>query len=258
MKIKQFVISPSIKAFKLNFQKRWSLLNYYNKDEPLLFFGFRGLGNTFINHNGYKIIIPSTPGDLPNFNIFKNSEKTIIINDCPLPKNYHTPECVKIKQAVIEIKDYAKFKPTVLGDKIYFYSGFRNFGKNGWCPNPREFIDKIQSNIDFEIITTDHFNRSDYLDEDSLIEQYYKKCFLNLNFTRGHGMTTAREFSFMGIKTLALFKNPYSYESMIKCKNIEQIVENIKIESKKINTMQPSLNPHTIGSEWLDLEYLLN
>jgi hypothetical protein len=35
------------------------------------------------------------------------------------------------------------------------------------------------------------------------------------------------------------------------------MIENIKNESKKIGTIQPSMNPHTVDSEWLELDYLL-
>ena len=87
-----------------------------------------------------------------------------------------------------------------------------------------------------------------------LIENYYRKCFLNLNFSQGHGMTTTREFSLMGVKTLT-FENPYPYKSLIKCKDVDEVIENIKNESKKINTIQTSINPHTTGKDWLELDY---
>jgi len=250
MKIEQFITCPSIGFFEYEFQKKWSLSKYFDDDKPLFFFGFSGLENFFESHKGYKVIFPSTPNDLPNFRILKNVENTILIIDCPLPKDYYLPENVIHKQEVIEIKDYTMFNPSTLGDKIYYYSGF----SNGWTPNPKEKIDYIQSKIDYEIITTQHINKSDMYNIEFLIENYYKKCFLNLNFSQGHGMTTTREFSLMGVKTLT-FENPYTYESLIKCKDVDEVLENIKLESKKINTIQPGINPHTTGKDWLELDY---
>lgn len=252
MKIEQFITCPSIIFFESEFQKKWKLEKYFDENLPLFFFGFRGLEDIFEKHKGYKIILPSTPNDLPNFYQLKNIDKTILLTECNLPNNYNKPEVVLHKQSVIEIKDYSMFNPLFLEDKIYYYSGF----SNGWNPNPKETISYIQSKIDFEIITTTHVNKSDMYDIKFLHENYYTKCFLNINLSSGNGMTTTREFSLMGIKTLT-FNNPYPYESIIRCKDIESVIENIKNESKKIGTIQPSINPHTVGIEWLDLEYWL-
>jgi hypothetical protein len=252
MKIKQYVICPSINFFEHKFKDRWNLVKYNSHNEPLFFFGFSGVREIYEKHHGYKIIWMSTPTDLPDFKNLKNTNNTILIYDCPLPDNYYLPENVILRQEVLEIKDYSMFKPSVLGDKIYYYSGF----SNGWTPNPKTKIDYIQSKVDYEIITTQHINKSDMYDIEFLIKNYYNKCFLNLNFSKGHGMTTTREFSLMGIKTLT-FNNPYQYKCLIKCKDMDEVIENIKIESKKINTIQPVINPHTVGSEWLELNYLL-
>ncbi len=252
MKIKQYAICPSINFFEQKFKDKWDLVKYNNPKEPLFFFGFSRMQEIYEQHQDYKIILPATPNDLPNFNKLKNVEKTILITECPLPEGYYLPESVIHKQEVLEIKDYSMFKPSILGDKIYYYSGF----SNGWTPNPKEKIDYVQSKIDYEIITTKHINKSDMYNIDFLIENYYSKCFLNLNFSPGNGMTTTREFSLMGIKTLT-FNNPYPYKCLIKCKDMDEVIENIKNEAKKINTIQPVINPHTVGSEWLELNYLL-
>ena len=253
MKIEQFITCPAIGFFEQGFKKKWNLLKYFDDTKPLFFFGFHGLENFFENHKGYKLIYPSTPTDLPNFRILKNVENTILISESSLPEGYYLPKNVIHKQEVIEIKDYTIFTQGTLGDKIYYYSGF----SKGWTPNPKEKIDYIQSKIDYEIITTNHVHKSDMYNIEFLIENYYKKCFLNLNFSpQGNGMTTTREFSLMGVKTLT-FENPYSYKSLIKCKDMDEVLENIKIESKKINTIQPRIDPHTTGKEWLELDYWL-
>jgi len=252
MKIEQFITSPSIEFFEYEFQKKWNLSKYFNDTKQLFFFGFRGLENFFESHKGYKIILPSTTNDLPNFRLLKNIEKTILVTEISLPKGYYLPKKVIHKQEIIEIKDYSMFTPSMLRTKIYYYSGF----SKQWAPNDKEKIDYIQSKIDYEIITTQHIYKSDMYNIEFLIENYYKKCFLNLNFSQGNGMTTTREFSLMGVKTLT-FENPYPYKSLIKCKDMDEVLEKIKLESKKINTIQPRIDPHTTGEDWLELDYLI-
>ena len=50
----------------------------------------------------------------------------------------------------------------------------------------------------------------------------------------------------------------YKYPSIIGYKDDEDLINQINQESKKINTIQPSINAHTIGDEWLNIEWWLN
>lgn len=253
MRFEQVITSPTIKFFEKGFKDRWSLDEKITKTKPLVFFGFAGTEKYYEEHESYKIIIPSTPNDLPNFNELKNNEKTIIILDIEKYPNYYIPENVIVKHENIEIKDYSIFKPNVLGDKIYYYSGF----KNGWSGRwGEDTIKEIQKNIDYEIITTSHNNISEYSEINFLKNNYYDKCFLNLNLSEGNGMTTVRELGLMGRKTITMRKNNhYDYSCIINCYSVEEIIKNIKEESKKIGTRQDSMNSHTVGDEWLDINY---
>ena len=135
-------------------------------------------------------------------------------------------------------------------DKIYAYTGF----KNGWSPNNLDKLKEIQNYIDYEIITTDHNDKSDLYDIDYLKENYYDKCFLNLNFTNGHGMTTARELGLMGRMTIMNSQN-YNYPCLIGYNNNDDIVRIINQEANKIGTIQNSINSHNIGEEWVYTEF---
>ena len=71
-------------------------------------------------------------------------------------------------------------------------------------------------------------------------------------------MTTVREMGLMGRKTITIRKKRhYNYHCIINCDSIDDIIETINEESKKIGTIQSSINSHTVGDEWLNLEYWL-
>lgn len=257
MRIGQLIAGNTVSFFKNNFIERWKLSDYSDINKPLFFFGFVGTENIFENHRSWKVIFPSEPNDLPDFTVLKNVKNTVLLVDSKLPENFYLPDEVIVKNIVLEIKDYSKFKPTILGDKIYYYSGFTH-----WSPNPKNFIKDVQSKINYEIITTEHSSLSDYYNIDYLIESFYNKCFVSINFSHefiGHssGMTTCRELGLMGRKTITGY-NPYSYPCLIKTSySVESVVESINAESKKINTLQNSINAHNYSIEYLDVDYMI-
>jgi hypothetical protein len=247
MKIDQACVAPSLNFFKDNFLKKFKLKEYYDINSPVVFFGAYLNSNLINQHQGIKIILPSTPDDYPNINNFKNT--FFICSD-----NYNLPEGVPRKSLTPEIKDYSMFTPNILGDKIYFYSGF----KNGWDKR-HPLVNEIQKQINYEIITTSHQNLKDYYNISDLKSHFYDKCFLNLNLT-GNGLSTVIELGLMGRKTI--FK-PFNsnniqrieFPNFIYYNTLEDIFEIIENESKKIGTIQPSINAHNIGDEWLNLNY---
>jgi hypothetical protein len=250
MKITQACVGHSVRFFKSKFLSRWGLVDYYDINKPCVFLEGRNLSPLIQKHNSYKIIVPTFPYDLPDANIVTNREKLFIISP-PLSPDYFPAE-IKTKNITIELKDYSLFKPNVLGDKIYNYTGFIN----GWnYPWQGDKILELQKNINFEIITTNHQNLSDYHDIDFLKENFYDKCFLNLNFSfPTHGMSTVIEMGLMGRKTI-LNEDYYKFPSILGYLNDAHVVHLINQESKKIGTVQPSINPHTAGDEWLDTDF---
>ena len=250
MRIKQALVAPHISFFKKDFLDKNNLVEYFDINQPCIFFGAAHSSNSINNHNSYKIILPATPFDYPNIS---NYDKTIFI----CSDKYLLPEGTIRKSLTPEIKDYSLFKPSFMGDKIYTYSGF----KNGWNLNS-DFIKEIQKNINFEIITTNHLNIKDYHEINYLKTNFYDKSFLCINLTSGNGLSTAIELGLMGRKTI--FKNSthnaiqrLDFPNFISYDNIEDIIKIIEGESYKIGTIQDPINAHNIGEDWLDLDFYL-
>jgi hypothetical protein len=250
MRIKQAFVAPSIKFFRDNFLLTNNLVDYYNDTEPAVFFGCEESNNIIRKHKGYKILLPCRPTDYPSIT---NYDKSLFI----CSENYNLPENAIRKNITPRIKNYEDFKPIELGNKIYFYSGFKN-GNN----LVSDKINEIQKNINYEIITTNHTYLNDYYNIQDLKKNYYDKCFLNLNLTNGSGFTTVIELGLMGRKTI--FKNTYvnniqrmDFPNFIDYNNIEDIINIINEESKKIGTIQSKIDAHNVGDEWLDLDFWL-
>lgn len=251
MKIEQAIVGGTVQSFKKGFMDRYSFKEYYDKNKPVVFFGVEGRQDLYENHMGYKIFLPTTPDELHILKNLTNHNKTFIAwNDIDFLKQFNG---IRVKEEIIELKDYSIFKPNTLGDKIYYYSGF----KDGWSGRwGEEIIDEIQKNISFEIITTKHKTQKEYFDINFLKSQFYDNTFLNINLSKQNGMTTVHEMALMGRKTIILNKNhPYKYKSLINCDSIENIIDTINKESKKIGTLQESINNHTSKDEWLNINY---
>jgi hypothetical protein len=252
-RITQALLSPGLKYFKDNFFKKYNLEEYHDVNKPALFFGANDCSIDIQKHQSWKLVLPCIPRDYP---FFTNYDKALFI----CSDNFKLPEGVIRKSITPEIKDYDIFQPKVLGDKIYVYTGF----ENGWSLNKDKIIDQIQSKIDFEIIKTSHLDLKDFYDIKYLKENYYDKCFLNLNFTIGNGLSTVLEMGLMGIKTI--FKNPYDdniqrleFPNFISYKDFDDIIRIISEESKKIGTIQEPINGHNVkGDEWLNLDYWID
>jgi hypothetical protein len=67
-------------------------------------------------------------------------------------------------------------------------------------------------------------------------------------------MSTVIEMGLMGRKTI-LNEDYYKFSSILGYLNDAHVVHLINQESKKIGTVQPSINPHTAGDEWLDTDF---
>ena len=248
MKITQLATVSALNFFKQNFMKRWGLVPYSNPNLPCVFFGANQNSTRIQAHKSHKIVIFGSANDMIDFNIVKNTENLF----CICPPNPKIPESVICKDLTIEIKDYSIFKPTPLGDKIYVYTGFKNGYGHPWN---LKLINQIQNKIDYEIITTNHLEKKDYLPIEKLKSEYYDNCFVSLNLSGNHGMTTVRELGLMGRKTIINSKR-YKYPCMIPYDNIENLIEIINLETQKIGTIQPSIDSHTMTTdEWLNTDY---
>jgi len=263
--ITQAHVSPHIAFFEEKFMSRWNFRQYDNSNEPAVFFGISASAELIQNHKGLKIIIPAGPGDFINWDYITNRENLFILSGidnykelslCFFGKVQKVPSEVKVEHLLIETKDYSLFKPNVFGDKIYYYSV-----AGGWSPSAANWpvpISEIQKHIDYEIVTAYSNGVHEYLSIGDLKKNYYDKTFLCLNMTDDAGMTTTRELGLMGRKTLmntTLYKKNYK-KSMLGYNDIGDIIRIINEEAKKIGTIQPSIDSHTmITNEWLTLDF---
>jgi hypothetical protein len=267
-RISQISITPFLSHFLPGLKKRWSLVDYYDMDAPCLFFGCWEQQLKINNHNGYKILVFSSNTDTKWFyggdgkliqNKVTNYDKLIVsksetfIPDIGVKTKFLTEHGIGF-----EIKDFSNYTPVTLGNKIYVYLAAPDRKKEFFY----DTIERISKKIPFEIIYgIKDGGPKDFDSEEHMIETY-KKCFLNINLNIGKGLTTVAEMAFMGIKTLAnkdrvLTKN---WECMINCdvNNDDEIIKLIMDESKKIGTIQPPINVHNVGEEWLDINFWIN
>jgi hypothetical protein len=248
------VANHGIYPFSDRLKKRYGFVDYYDINSPCFFWGGLGEIEKINYHRGLKIIKFITPSDCETLNDLENSDNLFIINDPLLKpiKNY------KFANIEFEYQDYSIFKPKILGDKIYSY-----------MRDPIEFqkntIIEIQKKINYEIIFGGEVSNAKYYDTlENLKTNYYDKCFLSLNLSGKHGYTTVRELGLMGIKTV--MSSPYKFPSIRQLKNysrignqvnidIDEIVQIIIDESKKIGVIQEGFNPHNINDEWLYVDF---
>jgi hypothetical protein len=183
-----------------------------------------------------------TPADEWSLNQL-NKENLYVFDGPHIDKNLG----LKTKKIEIEFKDYSLFKPNELGNKIYCYMRDKvEFKYN--------IVQEIQKKINYEIIFGGMgVYVETYLNIEKLKQEFYDKCFLNLNLSEKHGFVTIRELGLMGRKTI--INTPYTFPSTIKFNDVDHIIELIEIESKKIGTIQESINPHHEGNEWLLTNY---
>lgn len=247
MRIEQASVAGCAGFFKGNFLSRWGLKDYCDINAPCVFLGAEQI-DMINNHKGFKVIYLLSEYDCIFLNYINNGDN-VVLHHSPFLKNY---ENFKIKNVEIELKDYSLFKPNKLGNNIYSYFGY--FSRANEFNH--SLILEIQKRIDFKIEIMAFGSLYEYLTIEELKKEHYDNCFLNLNLSKGTAMTTIRELGLMGRKTIT--NSPYKFPSQIEYTDIDDIVRIINEESKKIGTIQPSIDCHTVGDEWLDVSFWLN
>ncbi len=244
--IRQVRVARSVKSFRRGLMDRWGLKKYHNINAPCYFFGIFNKKDIAAvkKHKGFKLIhFINARGD-QFIDRLKGVPDMVIIGNPYLTKTEgHNIKWVANDELhLFEIKDFSVFKPNTLGDKIYLYQ----------CNNyDKDMAEEIQKRIDFEII----YGIPQQLGMKELKADYYDKSFLNINLspTGGGGMTTVTELGLMGRMTIMNTK--IKRKSIISYKNIDEVVEIINRESKKIGTVQPAMNPHNTGEEWMQIKF---
>jgi hypothetical protein len=244
------------KALKNNFSffmKRFSLLNYKNKNQPCIFFGaYWNDIESILNHNSLAIVIWRGSDILKTKNLNLLSKKNVkhvavssfIEKDL---KKYNIPH----KFLPLTGTDINLFVFCPLGNEIYTY-----IPKNKEEFYGKGIVNEIQKNCKFKInIITGSLQYS----KEQLLE-IYKRCFIGLRLTPHDGLSnTVIELGLMGRKCI---HNDLYLPNAIKWQknNIDDIMLDIEEEAKSIgktneelsNKMKEYIN---VGIDWLNIKY---
>ena len=235
------------KRFEDGFLKLWSLKPYASIYEPTIFLGMYDSidFNIIKRHKGFKVLLHTGSRDYEQNNeyIKRLSAGTWFIDSFYC----HFPKGVKVKELHLPIKDYSRFKPNMLGDKIFIYLCNEKLKERyGY-----ELAEKVRRAVRYEVVSAYYNNGVDYKGK------YYDNCFVNLNLSPSGcgGFTTAYELGYMGRMSITTSEAPYPM--FIRFNDFDDLIDKINIESKKIGTIQPSLMDgfHTKDDSWKKEEF---
>jgi hypothetical protein len=234
--IKQVHWGAGIQFFKKDFLKRWKLDEYNNPNEPSLFVGLYDDNDRkiFSNHKSYKLLYFAGI-DLchQNLTLVANSPNTICIGYGPdwlyqVLDNYKIP----YSKTRILLKSFDDFTPSPLGENIYVYKGLK--GNRPSHYKWEEIVKPLQ-----QVFGEDRIIYTQNLPLNELKENYYKDCFVYVRPNPMGGGTAMFELGHMGRRTLTNQHTDFSICSGFK--NINELLDLIMEESKKIGTLQPQV-----------------
>ena len=248
-----------------SFKDFYSLENYTDINEPVVFYGLNNNRDIkkWIKHKGFKIYLPAEITELGGWGEIKDScylylaktnleDLNVIVQDEfweYLVKANGVKNCKKVRFAW---RDHRMCKPTPLGDKIYIH-----FGQD---PDREEVTDFYQKKKYVELLGDDLIYPDTFIPYEDLVENYFNKSFLHI-VTALHptqSETTTQAMGLMGRKTLSTWPNLNpSCEVM---GNTDELLRKIKLEKKKIGTIQSELanevkNFFDFSDDWLYTEY---
>jgi hypothetical protein len=241
--------------FGQDFREKWKLHKISNFIDPCVFIGLYTDVDFHVwnKHKGPKILYFGG-NDLRDhqLNLVKNTENVNCIGYggdwlySTLDK-YNIPYTTKR----ISLKNYDKFIPTPLGDKIYVYKGIT--GERQDYYNWNDVIVPVM-----KIIGEDKFLFTENKSLDELHEHFYKKCFIYLKPNERGGSAGMIQLGLMGRMTIT--NGHSSFPNTIGYNNIDDIVNIIEKESNKIGTLQQDLSDRLREcflqtDEWLNLDF---
>lgn len=249
--IEQVKFSSSIKFFEKDFCNKWNLKPYFDINKPCFFMGvYSNIDVDFINnHKGFKVVGHTSYIRDCFFDIHIGDD--IVVKYSFVGKEIYENllNRYRLKCVNIGMKDHSQFKPTILGEKIYFYTNQpRKMQYYGY-----PIIEEIKNKIDYEIIEGYQGNSIEYVREN-----YYNNCFLNIKPSIWGGNVSATELAHMGRMTISNIDAPFC----IRYNDIDDILKIIKDESKKIGTIQERVAEETKkifidSDEWLNVDFWL-
>ena len=222
-KIKQIRVSKNITFFSDKMKNKYALKDYYDINEPVLFFGLYNIDDyTAVDKHKGPIVFLWAGSDARYANIYFKKNAQNISNR---GRHISISLCVQKRLKSININsEFIPICPTEIkkniqpkGDCVYFYGKGKNYGE--------ELVPEIQKRIPYKIIKT---VSNSYSNEE--LQEIYKKCFVGLRLTPQDGLSnTVVELGLMGRKVLY---NCNPLPNAIKYTNVDSIVESIKKEYK--------------------------
>jgi len=251
MQIKQVYFSPGVKFFEKGFYDKWNVVKYHSRHEPALFIGmYRDIDVKMINrHKGFKAlwntgrIREQITRVNPKNVVIRISPESIVDDNTRQYEKYYLTN-FKYKHCNFPIKDFSKFIPTKIGNKIYCYLG----NEKAKYIMGFEMAEKIKDKTGFEMICSMQGHTMDWI-----MGNYYNDCFVNLKATIIPGYTTSTELAYMGRYTISNSNGPF----FKPYKTIDDILRLIDKESEKIGTIQKPLvaDFFDTGEEWKNVNF---
>tara|TARA_R110000782_G_C14737901_1_gene405862 strand:- start:248 stop:1057 length:810 start_codon:yes stop_codon:yes gene_type:complete len=234
----QTYFSDTISYFKSDFMSRWEQEEYNDPNKPAIFVGLYSNKDktAFLNHKSYKILyFAGADFCHSNLKLVANTDlsKTICTGYGP-DWLYPTLDKYGIPYSTTKIllKDYSQFTPTPLGENIYVYKGLHGDRADHYKWN--QVVKPLQ-----EVFGEDRIIYTQFLPLNELHEKYYNDCFIYIRPQPLGGGTAMFELGHMGRKTIA--QQHSSFSTCLNYENLEDIINLIMEESKKIGTLQPQV-----------------
>ncbi len=248
MKITQCHVSQSLRLFADGFRSRWNLTEYIDTSAPCIFVGAYGTDIDIIKaHKGFKLIM-FCGSDISNSGRLQNDADGFL-SDMEIYKD----KIFKAgkKYLTVPIKSFELFTPQTLGDKIYFYA--------------RDNSDAAKAHFNYALLEKliSHYGEDKFIigrqgnSMQEVYENYYKKCFINLQFNESAGFTSVLELAHMGRVTVSNYPAPFC----IPYKSIEDIFEAIDFfenykDANQIHHVNFMAKDYLqLTSEWIYTDY---
>ena len=249
-KIKQIRVSKNIAFFSEKMKNKYTLKDYYNINEPALFFGLYNQDdyNAVYNHKGPIVFLwGGTDARYANeYNYLKKNAQGVNKRG----RHIAISLCVQNRLRNIGVgSEFIPITPTKIiknvqpkGDCVYFYGKGPNYGE--------ELIPEIQKRIPYKIIKT---LPGSFSSEE--LKEVYKKCFIGLRLTPQDGMSnTVIELGLMGRKVIY---NCNPLPNAVKYSNIDSIVKSINKEYENKDNNSESIADDMVNYFKIYMDYWL-
>ena len=249
-----YASEPMEEHFASKLRSRWNLTNYHDPYAPTVMFGWYndGVDVEFLRKHKGPLVMVWGGADM-------NEYRSQFLNNRPETYQFGygwqihllSKWGVKHKVFTLPLRDYSKFTPTPLGNKIYVYKGWKvdRSGYFKW----NEFIQPLINEWGEDNFVFGMGHSMDYV-----YENFYKNCFVYVKPNERGGSTSMWELGYMGRKTIA--QNQGGAPNVLEFSTIQDIAQLINQEAQKIGTTQKitsqSVHNHfTHDYRWLNLDW---